>query len=206
MTKTISPKKKPEAQEEVKQTGVDLANAPLVKGHAGERDSVDRIRDILFGAQVRQYDQRFHGVEEMIKKEVVNLRDETRKTNETLEHYAKKGLESLIAQLKAEQTERSDSINDVSRKLDNLNKTLDKKMSRLEETTNAGRLDLQEQILQQSKNLMQEIQQWHAELTATMRKAVEELRREKADRMALGNLFNEIGLRLKEEFKLPDVK
>jgi len=206
MTKTISPKNKSEGKEEEKQTGVDLANAPLVKGRAGERDSADRIRDILFGAQVRQYDQRFNGVEEMIKTEIANLRDETRKTNETVEHYAKKGLESLIAQLKAEQKERSDSVNDLSKKIDNLGKTLDKKISRLEETTNAGRLDLQEQILQQSKNLMQKIQQLNAELTTTLRKAVDELRREKADRLALGNLFNEIGLRLKEEFKLPDVK
>jgi len=206
MTKTISPKNKSEGQKGEKQNGVDLVTAPLVKGAAGERDSVDRIRDILFGAQVRQYDQRFHGVEEMIKSEVAKLREETRKANETLEQYVKKGLESLIAQLKAEQKERSDSSNDLSRKLDNLNKTLDKKINRLEETTNAGRLDLQEQILQQSKNLMQEIQQLHAELTATLRKAVQELRKEKADRMALGNLFNEIGLRLKEEFKLPEVK
>jgi DNA anti-recombination protein RmuC len=206
MTKTISPKNKPEGQKEEKQTGVNLANASLVEGRAGERDSVDRIRDILFGAQVRQYDQRFHGVEEMIKNEVAKLREETRKSNETLEQYAKKGLESLIAQLKAEQKERSDSSNDLAKKLDNLNKTLDKKTSRLEETTNAGRLDLQEQILQQSKNLMQEIQQLHAELTAALKKAVQELRKEKADRLALGNLFNEIGLRLKEEFKLPDVK
>lgn len=206
MTKANSPKKKPEGLEAEKQTGSDLAAASLVEGRAGERDSVDRIRDILFGAQVRQYDQRFHGVEEMIKGEVIKLRDETKKTNETLEHYAKKGLESLIAQLKAEQKERADSIDDLSKKLDNLNKALDKKTSRLEETTNAGRLDLQEQILQQSKNLMREIRQSHAELAAALRKAVEELRKEKADRLALGNLFNEIGLRLKEEFKLPEGK
>ena len=206
MTKGISPKNKPEGQKEEKETGINLANAPLAKGQAGDRDSVDRIRDILFGAQVRQYDQRFHGVEETIKNEVTKLRDETRKANETLEHYAKKGLESLTAQIKAEQKERSDSNNDLSKMLDNLNKALDKKISRLEETTNAGRLDLQEQILQQSKKLLQEIQQLNAELTAALKKAVQELRKEKTDRIALGNLFNEIGLRLKEEFKLPDVK
>ena len=206
MTKTISPKNRPEGQKEDKQTSSGLAAVPLVKGQAGEQDSVDRIRDILFGAQVRQYDQRFHGVEEMIRNEVVKLREETRKANETLEQYTKKGLESLIAQLKAEQKERSDSGSDLAKKLDNLNKTLEKRINRLEETTNAGRLDLQEQILQQSKNLLQEIQQLHTELTATLRKAVQELRKEKADRLALGNLFNEIGLRLKEEFKLPEVK
>jgi DNA repair exonuclease SbcCD ATPase subunit len=206
MTKATSSKNKPEGQKDEKESAVDLASPSLAKGQAGEKDSVDRIRDILFGAQVRQYDQRFHGVEETIKNEISKLRDDTKKANETLEHYAKKGLESLTAQIKAEQKERSDSNNDLSKTLDSLNKALEKKINRLEETTNAGRLDLQEQILQQSKKLLQEIQQLNTELTAALKKAVQELRKEKADRLALGNLFNEIGLRLKEEFKLPDVK
>ncbi len=178
----------------------------LLEGNLGERDSVDRIRDILFGAQVRQFEQKFGSLEDTMRKEIVNLKDETRKTIETLEKYTKKEFESLVTQLKTEQTERSDSANELSGKLDNLNKTLDKKISRLDEKTNAGQHDLQEQILQQSKNLMKEIQQAHTEITAALKKAVEELRKEKTDRIALGNLLNEMGLRLKEEFKIPDVK
>jgi len=204
--KTMPKKNELTAKDKERQAGADLAKSPLGEGDLGERESVDRIRDILFGAQVRQYDQRFSLVEDLIRKEVVNLRDETRKTIETLENYTKKAHESLVAQLKTEQTERSDSVNDLSGKLDNLNKTLDKKIIRLDEKTNAGQHDLQEQILQQSKNLMKEIQQIHAEITTTLKKAVDELRKEKTDRIALGNLFNEVGLRLKEEFKLPDVK
>jgi len=206
MIKTISPRNRPEAQREEKPAASDPLEAAPAKGPAGGQDSVDRIRDILFGAQVRQYDQRFHGVEEHIRNEVVKLREESRKAAETLEQYAKKGLESLLAQLKTEQKERSDSGSDLGRKLDNLNKSLEKRINRLEEAANASRLDLQEQILQQSKTLLQEIQQLHTELTATLRKAVQELRKDKADRLALGNLFNELGLRLKEEFKLPEGK
>jgi DNA anti-recombination protein RmuC len=206
MTKTMLKKDVPTAKEKEKHVGHDLESAQLVEGGMGERESVDRIRDILFGAQVRQYEQKFSSLEETIRKEVVNLRDDTRKTIETLEKYTRTELESLLSQLKNEQSERSDSASDLSGKLDNLNKSLDKKINRLDEKTNAGQHDLQEQILQQSKNLMKEIQQLHAEISATLKKAVEELRKEKTDRIALGNLFNEIGLRLKEEFKIPDVK
>lgn len=178
----------------------------LVEGSLGEGDSVDRIRDILFGAKVRQFEQKFVSLEETIKKEIANLRDDTRKTIETLEKYTKKEFESLLSQLRTEQTERSDSANELSGKLDHLNKTLDKKINRLDEKMNAGQHDLQEQILQQSKNLMKEIQLAHTEITTALKKAVEELRKEKTDRIALGNLLNEMGLRLKEEFKIPDVK
>lgn len=206
MTKPILPGNHPAAKDKEKEIGVELAHAPRGEGVSVEKDSVDRIRDILFGAQVRQYDQRFNSVEEVFKKEIGILRDETRKTNETLENYTKKGLESLVAQLKTELKERADAVGELSRKLDSVNKTLDQKVNRIDEKANAGQLDLQEQILQQSKNQLNEIQQMRAEITATLKKAVDELRKEKTDRIALANLFNEIGMRLKEEFTLPKVK
>jgi uncharacterized phage infection (PIP) family protein YhgE len=204
MTKPILPGNHPAAKD--KEIGVELAHTPRGEGVSGEKDSVDRIRDILFGAQVRQYDQRFNSVEDVIKKEIGILRDETRKTNETLENYTKKGLESLVAQLKNELKDRADAVGELSGKLDSVNKTLDQKISRIDEKANAGLLDLQEQILQQSKNQLNEIQQMRSEITSTLKKAVDELRKEKTDRIALANLFNEIGMRLKEEFTLPKVK
>ena len=127
MTETILPDNDPTAKDKEKEIGVDLAPAPRVEGASGEKDSVDRIRDILFGAQVRQYDQRFNSVEDVIKKEIGILRNETRKTNETLENYTKKGLESLVAQLKNELKDRADAVGELSGKLDSVNKTLDQK-------------------------------------------------------------------------------
>ena len=73
MTKTMPKKDVPTAKEKEKLVGRDLESAQLVEGGMGERDSVDRIRDILFGAQVRQYDQKFNLVEETIRKEVVQF-------------------------------------------------------------------------------------------------------------------------------------
>lgn len=179
------------------------SNAQLTEETLNEGDSVDQIRDILFGAQVRKYEQKFDQLEEIIKKEVSSLGDNTRKTIETLENYTKKELSSIVAQLKDEKTERSESFNELSKSLDKSNKTLEKKINRLVEKTSKDQSDLQEQILQQSKNLMKEIQKKNDEITAILKKSVEELRNEKTDRIALGNLFNELGLRLKEEFKIP---
>jgi hypothetical protein len=206
MTESTSPKHVPAAKDQKTRADAGLGETMMAAGGLGERDSVDRIRDILFGAQVRQYDQKFALVEEMIGKEVAGLRDETRKAVENLENFTKKGLESIVAQLKAEQAERADALNDLSAKLENLNKNIEKKIARLDEKANTGQHDLQEQILQQSKTLTQEIQKINADISAALRKAVDELRKEKTDRLALGNLFAEVGLRLKEEFKFPEVK
>jgi uncharacterized phage infection (PIP) family protein YhgE len=204
MTKTIPPKNEGTVKD--KEAGDPLNQARLAEGASGDPDSVDRIRDILFGAQTRQFEQKFNLLEETIRKEVANLREWTHKSIETLENYTKKGLESLVTQLKSEQTERSEAVNRLAAQGEASAKTLEKKIYRLDETTHAAQHDLQEQILQQSKALMKEIQQKHDDLAAVVKKAMDELRKEKTDRIALGNLFNEVGLRLKEEFKIPDGK
>jgi hypothetical protein len=183
----------------------DLSTSQQTGGPMDEKDSVDRIRDILFGAQVRQYEQKFSLMEETIKSEIANIQDATRKAIETLENYTKKQIESLSAQIKKEQAERTDSFSDLSKNLDNANRNLDKKITNLDEKTNADNHDLHEQILQQSKTILKDIQQKHDEINAALKKAVEELRKDKTDRIALGNLLNEMGLRLKDEFKIPNV-
>jgi len=204
MTKNTPPKSEKTVKEN--EPGHPAGPDRLTDGDLGGRDSVDRIRDIIFGAQARQYEQRFLLLEETFRKDVANLREATRKTIETLEIYTKKELESLVAQLKTEQAERADASNHLAANIDAAAKNLEKKITRLEESAHAGQRKLQEQILQQSKNLMDEIQRTQEESTAALKKTADELRKDKTDRTALGNLFNEVGLRLKDEFPIPDGK
>jgi len=189
-----------------KEGGGGPGQVGLSEGDAGDRDSVDRIRDILFGAQARQYDQKIGFLEEMIGKEAARLREGTRQATETLEHYTKRELESLVAQLKAEKSERMESADHLAATIDSAVKAVERKINASDENVHAGHRDLQEQILQQSKFLQNEIQQRHDEILAALKKATDELRKEKTDRIALGNLFTEVGLRLKEEFKIPEGK
>jgi len=206
MTKTIPKKNDSNIKEKDGQVRNDPADSNFSFGDQGEKDSVDRIRDILFGAQVKQYEQKFSMLEETIRKEVAGLHEATNKTVETLENFTRKQLESLTSQLKAEQKERTVTVNELSKTFDNANKNLEKKLNKLDDKTNSLQHDLQDQILQQSKTLMKEIQQKHDEIIITLKKTAEELRNDKIDRIALGNLLNEMGLRLKEEFKISNIK
>ena len=64
--------------------------------------SVDKIRDILFGNQMRDFDRRFSHMEERLIKSTQDLRDETHKRLEALELFFKKELDALKARLKSE--------------------------------------------------------------------------------------------------------
>ena len=173
---------------------------------AREEEGIDKVRDILFGAQGRQYEQKFKHLEDLIQKEIANLRSETTKSADTLETYVKKELEALSDQVKSEQTERAESAEELSGKIDRTVKSIEKKTGQLSEKVIASQRDLQEQILQQSKSLMEEIRSQNSQISSSLDRSVNDLRTEKMDRLAFANLLMEVAMRLKDEFKIPEVE
>src|SRR5947209_5816204 len=76
--------------------------------------NVDKIRDILFGTQMRDYEKRFVRLEEQLLKESADLREDLRRRFDSLEIYIKKEVESLTDRLKVEQGERADSVKELA--------------------------------------------------------------------------------------------
>lgn len=173
---------------------------------AREEEGIDKVRDILFGAKVRQYEQKFKHLEDLIQKEIANLRSETTKSADTLETYVKKELEALSDQVKNEQTERAESAEELSGKIDRTVKGIEKKTGQLSEKVIATQRDLQEQVLQQSKSLMEEIRSQNSQISSSLDRSVNDLRTEKMDRLAFADLLMEVAMRLKDEFKIPEVE
>ena len=171
-----------------------------------DAQSIDKVRNILFGAQTRQNEQKFTRLEAILQKEIANLRDETKITFNSLENYIKKELATLTDQIKTERNERTESAETLSRLLKDSDKNIEKKITKLDEKNVKSQRDLQAQILQQSKELMTEIRAKHEEISASLEQSVNQLVEDKTDRLALANLFMEISMRLKDEFDIPDIE
>ena len=165
--------------------------------------NVDKIRDILFGSQMRDYEVRFSRLEESLMKEASDLRETTRKRFESLEQYLRKELESLEARLKSERDERADAQKQLARELKALNDALSKKLEDLSDQTVQNERQLRKDLLQQSQQLTEEIRTKTDALTALLDRRILELRNSKADRSALADLFTEVALRLNNEFQIP---
>jgi DNA anti-recombination protein RmuC len=183
-------------------TGIDEAKPQGgVKPQGSE--SLDKVRDILFGSQAREYDKRFARLEERLLKEAADLREELRKRFDTLEAYTKREVELLAGRLKAEHDQRTESAKEMSRLLDGTSDAFEKRTGALDEQLTASHRELREQILEQSKGISDEIRQKQEAMTATLERATAELRDEKTDRAALASLFMEVAMRLNNEFKIP---
>jgi len=145
--KTKKEKTTPLVKKQDNKAGKDVVTLDPSDVEDTEAQSMDKVRNILFGAQTRQYEQKFTRLEALLQKETANLRNETKKSFDSLENYIKKELESLADQLKTEKDDRTGSVEELSGMLRDTNKNLEKKITMLDEKNVKGQRELQEQIL-----------------------------------------------------------
>ena len=167
---------------------------------------MDKIRDILFGGQMRDYEKKFSRLEERMSKEIVELREEFSKRMTGIESYVKDEVEALLAGIKTERSDREDSCKSLTQDLQLLSKTLEKKIAQLDDQATKGLRDVRQQILDQSKQISEEIRQKQEAMATLLDRETGELREAKVDRSGMAELLTEVALRLKNEFHVPKVK
>jgi len=164
--------------------------------------NIDKIRDILFGSHMRDYEQRFARLEDALKKESADLRDSTRHNIAALEAFVHKELAALEGRLNAERDERSESHSRLAHDLSLTSTSILKKVGDLENFEAQAKREIRNDLLQQSKELSDAIRSKGEELIALVDRRAQELQHSKADRAALASLMNEMALRLTDQFRV----
>ncbi len=173
----------------------------LLRGGAG---NVDKIRDILFGTQMRDYESRFARLEEALVKETMEIRETNRRRFDQLEAYMRKEFEAVQARIKSERDERTDNAAQQTREMRDLGDSLARRIRDLDEPRSGyAERSLRDDLLQQARSLSEEARMRHDEIAALLDRRFHELRDGKTDRAALAGLFNEVALRLSDQFQIP---
>lgn len=177
----------------------DVLPAPTPAPREAESGNVDKIRDILFGAQMRDYDRRFSGLEERLLQEATALREEVAQRLGATEQYVRGELDALTAQLSAEQRDRTQAVRETTDALTNVNRELSERIAAFAEQTAHHHRELRQVMADQQRALSDEGSRRHQELTSALRREGSELRSAKIDRTALAAMFAELAHRLSNE-------
>lgn len=169
-----------------------------------EGANVDKIRDILFGSQMRDYEKRFTRLEDSVTKALETLREDMTKRLDTLGGFVRQEVDSLSQRVKSEKAERGEGLKDIAREIKDGAKILEKKLSQLEEQMSDGQGELRAKLLEHSKSISADIDKLRRETASALNREVEVLRDEKTDRAGLADLFSEFSLRLKNKLELPE--
>ena len=168
--------------------------------------NLEKVRDILFGNQMREVDRRFARLEERIVKETRDLKDDIKRRLDALETHTTKETETLAGDLRQERSDRVDANARLARELTDTAGAFERRSTTLDEQMARGQREIRQHILEQQQRASEDMRARIDEVLAALARETHELRNDKTDRMALASLLKEMAMRLTDEFTLPDVE
>ena len=170
-------------------------------------DNVNKIREIIFGSQMRSYEQRFEELENALTLEISRMKNELDLRLDSLEKLVRNEIEDTGELIQKEKRERVESLENINRFWQDITKGLSENIGNIEDkvtkTTSLLRNEMHQQSIEWSQSLTKEIE----ELDVRLAKEMNVLRSDKLARNDLGDLLGEVALRLKDaHLQLPRMK
>ncbi len=190
--------------------------------------NIDKIRDIIFGNQMTDYEKRFGRLEERMFKEMTVSKSEARENYDSLEKIVRKELDSLKEQILNEQGSRSETVRNIERRLEDISRTLkdqvageqnarsesvreierrlkdmtrsfERRIDRTDEQLQTHSKGVEQELSELSRSLRTEMRQKYEDTALAIERMVQELRMNKADRAVLADMFMEMAVRITNE-------
>jgi ribosomal protein L9 len=177
------------------------SNAQLGNGTPSGADAVgvDKIRDLLFGNQMQDYDRRFSKLEERFLQRFKDIESETARNLSSFESNAKKQVESLASQFREEKDLRAEAQKEIERTLREQNQLLEKRIRALSDHLSQLERDMADRVTQEAQTLREEIKRKSVEVQQPIEKMFAELSNVKLDRNLLAGLFLEVARCLNQD-------
>ena len=165
--------------------------------------NVDKIREILFGGQMRDYEGRFADLEKRLSQRIDRMGAELEKRIERLNTYAKREVDKLGERLKTERKDRLADGKSGARDLKDFSQQVESWFGEVEDRLDVESKDLRNVLHDQSEELAALIAETRDHLNAALSSETRALDDAKLAREDLAGLLSEVAMRLKKDFKLP---
>lgn len=174
------------------------ANAPEEAAAVGV-DNVEKIRDILFGNQIRDFEQKFSLLEKRIYAELSTIRKESSQQMESLQRYLEGEMEILSGKLSSEGKARIESTEELEVELAKQVKALEKKLAHTNEQQDKHLHEANQKILRQSQDFSAELKSQMEQARNRMEDYKETLTTSKVDKAVLAEMLNSVALHINSD-------
>ncbi len=174
---------------------------PEAPGGAG---NVEQIREILFGGQMREYDKRFARLEERLDQGLEHATQDLAARIGSVEKFARGELARLGEKLRQEREARLATVQAFDEQLTQLSKNLSAGIDRLNADTVGALTRLRQELRDEVGQFQTRLRDQRAELQGKLAQQTEQLQQDKVDQSELADLLNELGMRLRGKFRVPD--
>jgi hypothetical protein len=132
------------------------------------KDGLELVREILVGSLQREIERRLTRAETHFAARSSELQHEARRRTEMIETHLKKELDALTARVEAESVEGRDALRALGREHRETTLSLEQRVAKLEETVVKAQHLLRQQILDQAKSFLDELQGLRKEIGDTL--------------------------------------
>ncbi|MDR1933997.1 MAG: hypothetical protein LBS49_00120 [Candidatus Accumulibacter sp.] len=189
-----------------------------------ESASMEQVRELLFGAQLKDMQTRFQRQEERFQREIADSRNTLKTRLDSMENFMKSEIASLLHRLKdeqeeraeiikAEQRERSESLKAEQRErveavallakdMAAANEAFERKLAKLSGTLDNTERELRQLMQAESGALSAKVDEKYQDALDTLSKTSSEIRRDMVYRSSFSTMLTEMAVKLSGQWLL----
>lgn len=165
-----------------------------------EIENISKIRDILFGNNMNEYEKRFEKLEEKVSQAVAENKADTDKKMASLEAFFKNEIKSLNHKLEEEEEAREKGDRRMLTELD----ALEDSVKKFKQTTSSNFSDANQQLLNLSNRISDQITQLNTTLLNRLEANSNQLQSSKVDRSTLAMMLTDLAYNIAGENESTD--
>ncbi|MGB3761509.1 MAG: hypothetical protein WBA07_34875 [Rivularia sp. (in: cyanobacteria)] len=165
--------------------------------------NIDQIRDIIFGAQIREYETRFGKLESDISLLQQEMRSHVEQLKVSFAAELKAGFDSLEKKLKLFNLNHEEETADLRLSVDRLNRKFSNSIQSLDEELDSQTKSIREDVSQTKVQLEEEVLALRDLVLEEIEQRFSNLRQSKISKDDMAETLFALGMRLKEKEFIP---
>lgn len=168
--------------------------------------NIDQIRDIIFGAHLREYNGRLDKVESDISAMQQDMRDRLSDLKVVLASELRAAVESIDKRLKTISASTQEETADLRQQFDRINRKFTNSIETLDEAVEAQRVSLRDELAQTRDSLQNDTRELRSLVLEELDRSFSILREDKISKDDMAELLFELGMRLKGSEFVPELR
>lgn len=168
--------------------------------------NIDQIRDIIFGAQLREYNVRFDKLESDLFVFQQEMRDRLNEARITFSAELRVAVETLDKKLKAVQLTNEEERNELKQQIDRLNRKSSLGIEKLTDDLETSTAGLRDELSDTRSKLQEDIRILRTYVQEELERRLSALGDLKVSRDDMAEILFELGMRLKGTEFVPELE
>ncbi|MCL1466065.1 apolipoprotein A1/A4/E family protein [Argonema galeatum] len=168
--------------------------------------NIDQIRDIILGPQLREYNNRFDKLESDISLVQQEMRDRIDQVRTVLSTEIRSAVDGLEKKLKTLNLTSQEEINDVRQQIDRVNKKFSSSIEALDQTVDNQNSSIREELSQSRNKLQEDVRALRGQVFDELERRFSMMREAKVSKDDMAEILFELGMRLKGNEFVPQLK